>query len=872
MLASLGLAAPLLCPVFAALAHPLDADKIITCSNGTLEIGLSRETGAVVGLRSMQPTPLELLDPPEEPFVLAVKSLGEGWLAPLDRVRRFRASGKRVTVTVGSQEHQVAEAEVGYDLRGDFLRLSASLRWLTPDPSGYRIIWGQRSLPMERLYAYPYSEGCASTGGRRFLRLGSSGSVVTRRTFPADAEVDGSVTVVAHGLEPATAIWYRMQQNGDGYQVALADSGHRVSCLFLRGGRWTSAGGGLGSEQIRWTMGAPRRVRIAGRPEGFDVFLDERRVFAIQDTTLVAGAIGLTQGYSGECRVHDVVVRSGGQTAFSDDFASCPVGSEPGREWVTRAGFVEVSNGGEEWGGYPARFVDLPDRHIVWGQFDLNRALILNHIETRAPWVAIGGEPPTRVTGRIRGDGDRVRTFDLFLNVLPAPGCARRDAIRWYAQGMADSDPFFAGAPVRLRHTRVRTFPEGNFAFVWGGAHSRLNPQMTDADWSRRAEKMKALGCTNILLTDWLTIPWSGPQPPPADLRGAWFHPPTGEAHFGTFVRDEIARLKQEGFRVYLWCWPVTLFFNPRNVAKREAWTECVKRAVEFYEPDGIGYDMNWQVHKEILKLQSELFRWMHRRYPQKHIMHDYGFGTPSQLYAHSILSEFGLWMYGVPHNDVMESFTALRTNLTNLLFFAQPLKELREKGQLTQVYIAPVQVHTEQEWLQTYLRQVMESVAMGGGWAMDSFDFEEPLFGEVLKRTALAQFAARTTTVPLVCEHDVVEASPDDVIVSVWADAGRLLLAAYRYRMRWRPESGFRSVQQGADPMRLAVSLPMLRTNGCRRLPALSCEVLGTDAMPRSDASVRVSRQDDVLVLTGDLGEDEMLLVTGGQGNANGG
>jgi len=719
------------------------SDEVLTCSNGKWQIGVSRQTGALVSLKSLQPTPLELLEPPEEPLLLTVQRVKGNEAVALKRVRRLKVDRQRVAVTVDSGEHPVAEAEVVYDLTGDFLRLTARVRWLAQDPGSYLVVWGQPSVPTQQLYSYPYSEGIASTGGLPFLRLGSSGSVMSRQTFPADAELDVRLTVLKHGLEPWTSVRYRMQPNGDGYHIFLAENGHKVSCWLSKEGQWVTAGGGLGSRDVEWSLGQPHRLRIVGHPEGFEVFLDEHRIFEIQDNSFVSGAIGIKQGYAGECRVHSVSVRSQGQTVLFDDFSTYPIGLEPDQKWMVRAGFVEVSDGGNEWGGYPARFLDLPDRYLVWGQFDLNRPVILNHLETKAPWVAV------RLETRKRNPVSQF-TFDLFLHAFPRPHFARRDAIRWYAQHLTHSDPFFKPAPVRLTHTRTRTFPEGNFACVWG-AHSRLNPQVSDAEWARRAEKMKALRCTNIVLTDWLIIPWTGREGPPQDLRGAWFHPPTGRRYLAPFLRDEIARLHQEGFRVYLWCWPVTLFFNPRSEQKARAWVECIKQAVEFYQPDGIGYDMNWQVHKEILKLQYALFHWMQKRYPQKHIMHDYGFGTPSQLYAHSVLSEFGLWMYGVPHNDVIELFTALRTNLTNLVFFAFPLRELREKGVLTQIYAARVQVHTEQEWLQTYLQQVMQSVAMGGSWAVDSHDFDEPLFDEVLKRTALAEFAAKTTATPLV-------------------------------------------------------------------------------------------------------------------------
>jgi len=856
---------------FIGLINLARADEVLTCSNGKWQIAVSRQTGALVSLKSLQPTPLELLEPPEEPLLLTVQPLTENGAAALNRVRRLKADRQRVAVTVDSGAHPVAAADVVYDLTGDFLRLTARLRWLAPDAENDRVVWGQPAVLPSRggascppLYSYPYSEGLASTGSLPFLRLGSSGSIMSTQTFPADAELDVHLTVLTHGLEPWTSIRYRMQPNGDGYHVALADNGHRVSCSLLKGGQWVTTGGGLGNQEVEWSLGQPHRLRIAGRPEGFEMFLDGQRLFTVQDTTFISGAVGLKQGYSGECRVHSVAVRSQGQLVLSDDFSAYPIGREPGRPWTVRAGFVEVSDGGNEWGGYPARFLDLPDRYLVWGQFDLNQPIILNHVETKAPWVALGFPIPAPGHRKSKlANQNSQMVFDLFLNAFPRPHFARRDAIRWYAQHITDSDPFFRRAPVRLTHTVSRTFPEGNFAFYWGSL-SRLNPQRTGDQVEKMEQRMKALRFTNVIFTDWLSIPWSGVEQPPPDLAAGWFCPPSGDIRLGHRLKDEIHRLQSQGFRVYLYFWPVTLFFNPRNEGKLQGLMECAKRAVEFYDPDGIGYDMNWQVHKQVLKLQYELYHWLQQRHPGKKVIIDYGFGTPSQLYGDGLISEFGLWMYGVPTNSVVESFTALRTNVTNLVYFAHPLRELKEQGQITKIGIGPVNVRSLEEWYRTYFRLVMQSVALGGSWADDAFAFEQPEFEPVLKRTALARFTAQTAAVPLVCESGATQARPDDLMVSVWAKEGHLLLAAYRYRMSWRPEPGFFTVEQGGNPVTLTLRRDLLAKQGLSKRPALNLLVLNAEALEKPAHNFRATVSQDAVTLTGDLAEGEMLLMEG--------
>ena len=71
---------------------------------------------------------------------------------------------------------------------------------------------------------------------------------------------------------------------------------------------------------------------------------------------------------------------------------------------------------------------------------------------------------------------------------------------------------------------------------------------------------------------------------------------------------------------------------------------------------DGVGYDMNWHVHKEILKIQYEIYRWLKKEFKEKkYVLVDYGFGTPSALYTDFHLSEFGLTQYGYPENPPLE-------------------------------------------------------------------------------------------------------------------------------------------------------------------------------------------------------------------------
>ncbi|HIE52591.1 MAG TPA: hypothetical protein EYP85_12620 [Armatimonadetes bacterium] len=829
-------------------------EEAIVLANEALRVAVSPRTGEIEQLESRQPTPLSLLDHPQEPLGLWVMNLDQNWAEPLNVVHRWQIDERRrIRATVAPAEHPVVEADLTYDLSGDCLSLKAQVRFLADDASSYRLVWGQPSVSGEELFSYPYSEGLASTGGRQFLRLGSAGSLASRQTFPPETTVEVELTVLSQWeLDAVTSLRYRLQPNGDGYYFDLIRRGEAVRCWMVKDGKWVTQGNGLGVKEHSWALGRRHRLKIVGRADGFDCYLDDEPVFHIADPTFTAGAIGLKQHYNGTTRLHAVTVRQGERVLLQDDFQGYPLGREPELLWVVRAGLVSVEDGGREWAGYPARFITLPDRYVVWGQLDLNHPVILNRRETKAPWLAIGPK------GLRKGEH---YTFSVVLKALPRPQFARRDALRWYVQRMFDSDPFFQGPPVRLAYEISRTFPEGNFVFYSAG-YSLLGQRLQPEQVRQMEERLQALRFTNVIFTDWYSIPWTGRERPRADLAGAWLNPCTREVQLGRRLKEEIARLHRQGFKVYLYFWPVTLSFNPRNEAKLRQLIDFAKRCVDFYQADGLGYDMNWHVHKQVLKLQYELFHWLREKHPEGRIIVDYGFGTPSQLYADTLISEFGLWMYGLPHNNVIESFTALRTNVTNLIYFEGPLRELKQGRPVRKIGIGKVNVRSVEEWYHTYVQLVMQSLALGGSWSDSAASFSRPEFEPLVDRTTLAHFSARTVATPLVTETGCAECRPDDGMVAVWADEGNLLMAVYRHRLSWKPEPGFFRPEEVANPLTVTVHRSALARNGLRRIPPLKVVVLDPEGRERAGARFRCEVSPAAVQLTGDLGEGELLLA----------
>ena len=282
-----------------------------------------------------------------------------------------------------------------------------------------------------------------------------------------------------------------------------------------------------------------------------------------------------------------------------------------------------------------------------------------------------------------------------------------------------------------------------------------------------------------------------------------------------------------------------------------------IKKCVEFYEPDGVGYDMNWQVHKEIVKLQAEIYRWLQREYPdeKKWVIVDYGFGTPSQLYADALISEFGPVQYGFPENPVYESTMALRTGWLNLLTFAHFNDILTGEGKLKRWSLRRVKVKTREELHELYLDTLLKGLALGATWMDMPWPFIAPedvdawkklgftrkegySFPRLLKLKELAAFSARATGTPIVTDSNAVTAHPD-LKASAWADARSLLVAAYRHRVSWHPEPGFYSPQEEARTSLPWVRLDrrVLQRHGLRRVPTLRAVVLGKDGLPKARA-----------------------------------
>ena len=371
-------------------------------------------------------------------------------------------------------------------------------------------------------------------------------------------------------------------------------------------------------------------------------------------------------------------------------------------------------------------------------------------------------------------------------------------------------------------------------------------------------------------------------------------------------MKKEIRRFQEAGFKVYLYFWPITLAFNPRDEIKMERFIEFIKKSVEFYQPDGVGYDMNWDVHKEIVKLQYEIYKWLNEKYPGKKVIIDYGFGTPSELYADALLCEKTPPAYGFPENTVVESVRALRGTLLNLIYYQSKARALEKKGKLERWgWGINIPVNSLEQIKAIYRELILKSLALGSPWMTEIESFFTPEdseewqkimgrkiypFPELMGLKEVAYFSSLATGTPLVTEIKAISYHPD-VVASLWAEKGRFLLALYRHKMSWHPETGFWSPKQEATSKLIWVKIKLgdLKKYGLDKLPELKLVVLNKMGLPvkrgfkveSEDLAIqypvssseagslppfRMKVENEVFTLTGYLEKDEMLLVYPGE------
>lgn len=523
---------------------------------------------------------------------------------------------------------------------------------------------------------------------------------------------------------------------------------------------------------------------------------------------------------------------------------------------------------------YPYGILERGDRFLVWGSLDLNCFAVL------AP-NRLGGMPAFSISPKgIKAGGGY--TFAFTYKVLPRPPNELSDACRWYVENCYSTNRLTRGMVRLPKDLRPRTLAPGNVII---GFYPACQPHEEEEKARVRANAQR-MHATHIWYGGW--FPWTEDHP----TKGRWYLEP-GFWQTAEGVKAEIADLRKQGFQVYLYVrqlrqtaafyddrppyrawiyltkegypWNYTLDGYPSPTVEpipqgiKQAYGEAVQgegttcayidlcddearkwltreitRALAYYQPDGVAWDMGWGdvqsgpcvkhpgdgLHHASVRIQHDVWKWVQKRYPWMRMVLNESKGSPSQLYAHAMMFEAG------DHIDELaaESVKCYRTALTGLYY--------RE-------------IFPDEEWPRAVMRHLSYGVTMSGrsGRELEGSPFE-PL-------TALAAFSAKCNSTPLVIETGAVRLSPGREGLSgvVWAGPRRVLAAVW---------NGSRSPAE----VELATAKRVLARYGWRDQGAARFTVLSRNGLPRPHDSFRSAGGRDSLGCCGRLGKEEMVLV----------
>jgi len=328
---------------------------------------------------------------------------------------------------------------------------------------------------------------------------------------------------------------------------------------------------------------------------------------------------------------------------------------------------------------YPYAVMEDDSRFFLWGSLDIGRfiALTPNAMAHRLP--AFETNPRELRAGS-------AQVFDSVYKVFPKPENDYTQVVRWYVRHMFSSNPLTRN--IVKYHPNTRYFTSGNMHWY----HPHLAPKGYDG-WRNN---LRDLGASNVWFAWWAN--WNEEYP----CAGNWVTY-DGRHLSAAGLKEEIAYLKALRLNVYLcfrqflveegchdnrppyrrWLgrdaegkrmafldYPVP---RPEDIGgvKTISWTmadfgdagfrqwyvEQVKRAVEFYDPDGIAWDMGWNglyshnapevgVGHGTIWVQHAIYEWLKARYPQKRVVVNEALGSPSQLFADATMIE-GSWISG---------------------------------------------------------------------------------------------------------------------------------------------------------------------------------------------------------------------------------
>ena len=566
----------------------------------------------------------------------------------------------------------------------------------------------------------------------------------------------------------------------------------------------------------------------------------------------------------------------------------------------------EVTPGGRpDWPSailrYPIAVLEGTDRFLLWGCMDVSCfASLTPNYHRHIPSFTI--HPKNIVK-------DDSYTFDWVYKIFPKPENTITDLFRWHAQNLYSSNPMTKDLVTMPNPMPHRTIPPFNFGgnrfpdIGWPGQN------MSDERLKKAQALAEETGVWGFILpNEWKN--WDET----VQTEGEWMNESFAMVNAKTLKAD-IERLQKAGLKGYAYFrqiyrswglyddkppykkwmirgkngWPFstwTGFSNDPKAEKRpdqaplfkkigypldtptqlfhldfsdpemRAWylTE-VQRAMDYYNFDGIFFDMSWDmhvgfsgyypdtgVHHGILKVMADSRKWLNAKYPEKKIIMNFGH-VPNQLWVDAIDIEAGTRTDKLML-DVLKIYNMPVINLN----YASLFKDMYEPSHGA-------------KWYKWYFKDILRLLSYGATWGGHAVELGVPYDMPELENRAsdtrkilgkVSLFSATANSVPWVTESNfpkVDSGGLEKVTASVWADKNHLMMALYNNEER---------------DAKVTIKLPLniLKSYGQDVNKKVSFLLVDGENPPRMADDFKFIKEDGNLVVSGTIPTKTLLLM----------
>lgn len=566
----------------------------------------------------------------------------------------------------------------------------------------------------------------------------------------------------------------------------------------------------------------------------------------------------------------------------------------------------EVTPGGKpEWPSvilrYPVAVLEGKDRFLLWGCMDVSYFTNLTpNYHRHIPSFTIHPK------NLVKGDSYR---FDWVYKVFPKPEKTITDVFRWHAQNLYSSNPMTADLVTMPKEMPHRTIPPFNFSnhitpeIGWPGQnisaerlklaqviakemgfYGFISPNQwkkwdetvqTEGEWMNEnftmvnAKTLKAdieyiqkAGFKTYAYLRQIYRSWGlyDDKPPYKKwiIRGKYgwpFNVWTGfsKDHKAEIRKDQEPLFKELGIPLDT---PSQLFHVDFSDPELRAWylTE-VQRAMDYYNFDGIFFDMSWDmhvgfsgyypdtgVHQGILKVIADTRKWLNSKYPEKKIIMNFG-NVPIQLWVDAI--------------DVEAGTRTDKLMLDVLKIYNMPVINLNYASLFKGVY----EPKHGADWYKWYFKDILRLLSYGATWGGHGVELGIPSGMPELENRAVetrknlgkvALFSATANSVPWVTESGFpkIEAGGlEKITASVWADENHLMMAIYN--------------DEGKETaINVKFPLNVLESYGQAGNKKVSFWLVDGENTPRMADDFKIIREGDNLVVAGTLPVRTLLLM----------